>query len=502
MKNNDRMTKLKLNTVTSLFYQFISIIVGFILPRLFLQYYGSSVNGLVSSITQFLGFIALMELGVGAVIQSTLYKPLARYDKVEISRIVRSAQKFFNKIAMLFLIYLLGLIIVYPSFSSQFEFIFTATLILILAISLIAQYFFGITYRLLITADQKSYIPNLIATITIILNSILSIILIRNGSSIHLVKLVSAMVLLLQPLAFNIYVKRNYDIDKNIEITEEPIKQKWNGIAQHIASFVLNNTDIIVLTIFSDLINVSIYTVYNLVVSGIKILIMSSITGIQALFGNMLANEEYNSLKKRFSQFEWLIHTLVTLLFTTTGVLILPFISIYTKGITDANYIQPLFGSLLTLAIGVYCLRLPYNIMVLASGDFKETQASAIIEMIINIVISVVLVSKLGLVGVAIGTLSAMTYRTIYLAYYLSNNIINHKFSNFLKHIMVDILSVLIIIVATINMNLAVSSYLGWLTLAFKIFLIALAIISVVNIIFYKKYLLAVISKIRRKFQV
>ena len=40
--------------------------------------YGSDVNGLVSSITQFLGYIALVEGGVGGVIRAALYKPLAK----------------------------------------------------------------------------------------------------------------------------------------------------------------------------------------------------------------------------------------------------------------------------------------------------------------------------------------------------------------------------------------------------------------------------------------
>ena len=62
--------------------------------------------------------------------------------------------------------------------------------------------------------------------------------------------------------------------------------------------------------------------------------------------------------------------------------------------------------------------------MVLAAGHYKQTQWSAIIEAAVNIAVSVVLVFKFGLTGVAIGTLAAMVYRTAYLARYLSRNII------------------------------------------------------------------------------
>ena len=75
---NDTKKKLALNTVTSLSLQIITIICGFITPRLFLSAYGSEVNGLVQSVTQFLGVISFLELGIGQVIQSELYKHLYR----------------------------------------------------------------------------------------------------------------------------------------------------------------------------------------------------------------------------------------------------------------------------------------------------------------------------------------------------------------------------------------------------------------------------------------
>ena len=90
-----RKTKLMMNSTSSLIYQVITIVCGFILPRFFLSFYGSAVNGLVSSITQFLGFISLAECGVGAVVQSALYKPLAKNDMQEVNKIVVSADRFF-----------------------------------------------------------------------------------------------------------------------------------------------------------------------------------------------------------------------------------------------------------------------------------------------------------------------------------------------------------------------------------------------------------------------
>ena len=60
-----RKTLLAKNTIASLVFQITTIVCGFILPRIILQQFGSETNGLISSITQFLGIIGFLELGVG-----------------------------------------------------------------------------------------------------------------------------------------------------------------------------------------------------------------------------------------------------------------------------------------------------------------------------------------------------------------------------------------------------------------------------------------------------
>lgn len=186
------------------------------------------------------------------------------------------------------------------------------------------------------------------------------------GASIQFVKLTTSLIYLIRPILLQIYVDRNYQIDKKIEYKEEPIKQKWNGVAQHVAAVVLDGTDTIVLTVFSSLSNVSIYSVYHLVIYGVKQLFTSMTNGIQSLMGELWARQELDELRDFFGWVEWSIHTGAVLVFSCTGALVVSFIGIYTNCVTDANYIQPLFAVLLVLANAVHCLRMPYNLMILA----------------------------------------------------------------------------------------------------------------------------------------
>ena len=483
-----RKKKLIFNTIASVAYQLITIIVGFILPRIYLQYFGSNVNGLINSITNFLGFITLCNCGVGMVVQSALYKPLADKDDEQVSKILISSERFFRKIGYILTVYVAFLMIVYPfTVLESFSFIYTAALIGIISISSFAQYYFGLTYRFLLNADQKSYVELIISVVATILNTIFVVVLVRIGCQIHMIRLISSLVYVGQVFCLRWYIKRNYNINHKLVLTEEPIKQKWNGLAQHVASVVLTNTDTAVLTIFATLSDVSIYAIYHMVVNGVKTIVNALTTGLQALFGNMLAKNETKMLNETFSVVEWLMHTIVTLCFTLTALLIVPFVRVYTDGITDANYIVPTFAVLITLAQGVYCIRLPYNMMVLAAGHYKETQTSSIIEALINIIISVAMVINYGLVGVAIGTFCAMAYRTVYLAWYLQKNIIYRKFNIFIKHCLVDIISVFLMVVSTRFITLSSVSYINWFIMACKIGVICLLIVGIINFIFYRR---------------
>lgn len=496
-----RGKKLALNTITSLILQLVTVVCGFILPRLILESFGSDVNGLVNSITQFLGVITLLDLGVGAVVQSALYKPLTEKDTDMISKIYVSANKFFRRLAEILLVYVVLLMIFYPLIvNKSFGHMYTALLIAAICISSFAQYYFGIVNSLLLNADQRGYIQYTAQIITLILNTIACYIVIKLGASIQIVKLTTSLIFLIRPFFLVLYVKKHYSINRKITYTEEPIKQKWNGMAQHFASYVLSGTDNIVLTLFSILANVSIYSVYNIVILGVKNALLSMTNGFQSLIGEMLAKKETEKLNNFFGYVEWILHTGTTLIFGCTGVLLVNFVRVYTNGINDADYIQPLFAVLITVANAGHCLRLPYNILILAAGHYKQTQSNYIVAMILNIVISIATVKIWGLIGVSIGTLVAMAYQTVWMARYDSKNIICWPFKNFLKQCGVDVITVLIASLVTFKIPMLSVSYISWFLLALEIFAIWLVIAVLANIVFYRERVSSMFKRIKGRF--
>lgn len=202
------------NMISSLILQVITIICGFVIPRLRIECYGSDVNGLVASITKFLAYITLLEFGFGPVVKSVLYKPIAQKSKEEIEQILKASERFFKHIAYIFIAYIAILCVAMSLFvENEFNAVYTISLVLIISLSTFAEYFFGMTYRLYIQAEQREYVISIIQAGSLIINTIIIIVMMKCGLSIHLVKLTSALIFIMRPILQNVYIKKKYNIN-------------------------------------------------------------------------------------------------------------------------------------------------------------------------------------------------------------------------------------------------------------------------------------------------
>lgn len=414
-----------LNSFSSLLQQVVTIVIGLILPRLMIGHFGSEINGLVGSISQFISYITLFEAGIGGVVRAALYKPIAEQDNKAISAILKAADQYFKRLALFFIIYIAVLSFLYPMVINQtFHGIYTGSLIIIISLSTFSQYFIGITYSIFLQADAKNYVINTVQIAMLVLNSIMTVLLISAGASIHQVKMVSTVIYIMRPILLSGFVSRHYSVSKECRPDYQSLKQRKNGLAHHIAWFLHTNTDIAVITILGKLSSVSVYSIYYMIVNSMTMITTAFISGLEAIFGRKLAKSDCKEVKQDFELYCMVVNTIIIVLFFTAGSMLMPFILLYTAGITDANYMIPVLGYCLLAAEGVYCIRIPYHSIVTAAGHFKETQISAVIETALNIILSVVLIRQFELPGIAFATFAAMLYRTIFYIYYLSRNIL------------------------------------------------------------------------------
>lgn len=493
--------KLKWNMLSAFVLQVISVICGFVLPRLILHNYNSEVNGIISSITQFLSLISFLDCGMGIVVQSALYRPLVEKNSEKVDMIISSASVFFRRLAYILLGYVICLVIVLPhiiktSFSKQY----IVLLILILSIGTFIQYYIGVVDGVILAANQKKYVSNVAQCVSVIANTVVSSILILNNFSIHFVKFTTMLIYVIRPLAVHFYISKKYAINRHVKYTEEPIPQKWNGIAQHIAAIVLDNTDVVVLSMFSAISTVSIYSVYNLVVTGIRQIILTTGNGLHSYWGSLYAEKNYEQLGKSFEFTEWMFHTIVIILYGVTAILIVPFVMIYTKGINDVNYYQPVFAILLVIAQACRCVRVPYNTLIQAVGHYKQTQKSYVVAAVVNILISVLAVKKWSLIGVAIGTICAMLYQLVWMIVYNSKNILHRPIRRIAKQLITDFIVITLgVVICMVYRNYNFTDYFDWIVIAAITVVIWTLLSIAVNYLFFRKCLKLLLNKVIKR---
>lgn len=492
-----------LNIIFSLVLQFVVFVRGLILPRIIIPAYGSDVNGLISSITQFLTYISLLEAGVGSIFRASLYKPLSKRDMDGVSGIINEQKRFYKKIGTIFAFYVIALCIFYPFLAkTSIAKPYIISLILILSVSTFTEYFISLPYSSLLSADQKvriSYIISILYTLANILVTLFWVIL---KADIRLIYLSMCIIGLLRPLFYTLYIKKHYKLNKNAPPAEAALNQRWNGMVHHFAYYIHTNTDAAILTVFIGTAMVSVYNVYGAIIFGIERIITSISTGAAAGLGNLIESNNKEQLDKTVNQFELIQGGLATVLYTITALLLIPFIKIYTVSMTDMNYIQPVFGYVLIMAETVYCYRCIYSTVSSTANKFKETQLGAILECVVNLTTSLalVIIFKTGILGVAIGTVLGMLTRYVFEIIFLSKNVIHRSILKAIKMIFVSatITSVSVVFCRFVLNYNSIHTFGTWILYAIITTLTVGIFALILYSIFYKDVIISLIKRLRR----
>ena len=330
------------NMAANLFLQIVVFISGIILPRFILQAYGSSINGMITSVNQFLTYLGLAEAGVATASVVALYTPLALGRKDEVNSILSAARKFYNRSGVLFLSLTAVLVFIYPFFiSGQLDNSLVRWMIVVLAGSTLVDYFFLGKYRVLLMANQEGYVVALIQSAGTVANMVVSIGLIYAGASVLAVKAVATGVYVLRLFLVKAYAKKKYpDLDFHAQPAEGALKQKNAALFHQVVTIIVNNTDTTILTIClgsRSLLEVSVYGIYMLVVNAVNQLLTSFSNGLTAGFGEVIARREEETLKKSYSDYEYMFFLIFFVVVACMGVLLIPFISVYTIDMKDVQ---------------------------------------------------------------------------------------------------------------------------------------------------------------------
>lgn len=469
---------------SSTLLQLIVVISGLILPRLLIREYGSSINGLVMSIKQFVTYFSIVGAGIGIASNVALYKPLADDNIQEINGILSATAAFFRQTGFFFVILILTFTLIYPFIvREELPVILIVSLILIISIALIVEHIFMGKYKVLLIADQRNYIVSKITGQGIIINTIISVILIKMHFSIVIVQIGATLSYLIKLYLIRRYIKKNYSkFSYKGKPATEAIKGRWGAFAYQVPGIIITYTPIVVITILCGLKEVSRYAVYNMVFGSLGMIVGIFSAGFSASFGNVIAKNETDILKKSFNTYEHVLFIVTFFCYASTLKLIKPFIAIYTKGITDIEYVFPLLGFLFIISSLIKGLRIPSLTLIEAAGKYIENKNANIAEAVSNILLSIFFTYYLGVIGVLIAYILSGGIRTILYLRYADKCILNRPLKKVTMRVIVNITGILL--VSLIPFQPIDLNFLEWVILAIKVSCASFMVIVLINTIY------------------
>lgn len=401
------------NLLSATVGQLLAIAIGFLLPKLIMENFGSATNGLISSINQLLVYLGLFEAGVGAVTMQALYGHVARKNWGGINGVLSATHIYYRRASVYYLAGLVGLAVVYPLLVAvDLSWLSVFLVIIFCGLANVVSFYVQGKYVLFLRAEGKSYIISNLGTLIAVLAGLSKAGLILLGFDVVTVLAVAFVIHLIQVVYITRYIKRNYP---SLSVAEQPdfeaISQKNYMLIHQISGLIFQNTDVLILTMVSGLKVVSVYSIYKLVMSQLSHLVFI----VQNSFDFVLG-QTYQTDKQKYGRwinvFESYLSAAAFAVYAVVFFVLYAFVGLYTGGVTDIRYADHLLVLLFVVIELLTVMRTPMLQTINYAGHFKLTTPQTIIETVINLTVSLLAVSRFGMYGVLAGTVAALLYRT------------------------------------------------------------------------------------------
>lgn len=498
-----RTQKTVKNILTSVVPYLFLTFLGFLRLKVMLNSLGEEIYALNQVFIQIFSYISLLEAGVGTLITQLYYQYFAKLNKDKICKIYSYSKKLLNKISLIMII--CGLII---SFFLKFltnnnlsmyymQFVF----VLYLFRSVLEYIMYA--PKFVIMADQKSYKINLVTNIAKIIEMIIEVILLVVYKNYILILIVTIITRYISYYISNKIVFKEYPWLKEKDNNEKLEVKEMGAVMTHkLAGTVYSNTDILLASAFLNPISVVIYSSYNYIIKFINDVVYMIGTAITASMGNVLYKDDVDK--------QYLVFEKINSLFLFFGMLFS--ISLYActnsfvkLWIGNDKIMSNLSFLLMILTLFFSIVTRPFLIVRDSKALYSNTKWIAISEALINFVMSILLVRKMGIFGLLLGTIIATVLTTVlFYPKYIYNNIFEKKEYKYFFKLALSTCVTIVSCLLINHMNLYFgSNYFVWFFCCLLYFTVIVVILVIFNCVInknFKNLLIDMTSIIKERF--
>ena len=388
-----------------------STVLGFILRTVFIMKLDETLLGVNGLYTGVLSMLSMAELGIGTALNFSLYAPVAQknYDKIKsYMQFYKKAYRIIGLIVAVLGIALIPFLKFFIKDPGNYGIRELTLYYLIFLFNTVSTYFVSYKYSL-VNAEQKNYIQTNILTITKLATTILQLIVLVVTSNFLLYLLTAAAVELLQKIWANNYLNKRYPylLDKDvIPLGKEETKDIWDKtkalLCLKIGDIARLQTDSIIISSFIQVAIVGIVDNYNMVINSVQNFVLVIFNSAISSFGNLIATESKQKQYELFKIYRFVANWIYGLSAIGFYVLLTPLVVNLWLG---EKWL--LGAKIVALIVLDYYFKGDRVVMMnfrTAAGVFEQDKFLPLIQGGVNLIVSIVLVQKIGLIGVYVGT--------------------------------------------------------------------------------------------------
>ena len=427
-----RVEKTIKNIKVAMIYQITILLFTFIDKKIFLTTLGIEHAGLHGLFTNMISMLSLAELGVGIAIIYNLYKPLEEEKQEEISALMRFYKATYYKIGIAIGIIGSILALFLPLLINEpvYDMGYIRGIYFIFLIGTVFTYFTGYK-RSLLYADQKNYlllIGDMTANTMGVFLKLWILLVAKNYPAYVLVHV-------LFKVAPNIWA--SYQVDRlypyikqfNTKLSREKLEQIKANVKDlfihKMSNFVMMATDNLIISSFIGLNAVGLVASYNMIAAALMGFIGQAIEGIQASMGNLVASESKERVKDVFDKITFASFWIASFCAVSLVCLVQPFIQLWLgKDFLLPNHLV----ALIILNLFLWIITRPLWQMMTVTGLFKEEKINSVVEIVVKLGVSILLVQRIGMAGVFIGTTITYFVAWIMKSYFLYRKFFKRSF--------------------------------------------------------------------------
>ncbi|MGI6561538.1 MAG: polysaccharide biosynthesis C-terminal domain-containing protein [Clostridia bacterium] len=464
--------------------QFLITLLGIVVPWVVIKSYGSDVNGLLNTVTQIFTYMALLEAGIGSATRNALYKPFAEKNKGEISHIASASQSYFRRVSVVYIAGVILLAVVSPYvIISDIDNTTVSLVVLFHGLSGALSFYFIQTKLIILRIEGKGYVINSVTLVHTLISYTLKIVLAYYAIDIVILQISYFLVALIQTFFYSFYFKKHYAwISLKPSKDKSVLKDRNAYVITEIAWTIFSATDLIVLSTFVSTKMASVYSVYNMVFINLSGILNSIFVSTNYILGRTY-HENIEKYKTLHDTFNSVYFGAITILMSCCYVLTLPFVSLYTDGVNDINYIYSELPLMFCLVQLISWSRYISGNLTSVAGLAKQTSYVSLVEAIINVFLSVILVRRYGISGVLFATVIALPIKVIYCTYVTERKVLRRSLKKTITILGTNALLFIVVVITSRYIPISINSFGEFILKGALVFVVFSAVGILINYI-------------------